>query len=341
MKKTTIQELADALNISRVTVWKVFSQRGGVSEQLQKEILAKAEELHYPIPPELKAQLKSEADECKYTISLVISRPKTSLFWMNIIHELAKEASEYKVNLMYTYLPIEIGPDYELPAVFTNDTLQGIVVINVYNEDLLLRLSRLPKPKVFLDTAISVPFQKLNGDLLLIEGKSYVREMTEFLIRRGRKKIGFVGDIHYAVTNYERYEGFLAAMKENGLPISEKSCLLGPIDTYSYQDEIAHFIRHMEEMPEAFVCVSDFVANILKTELTRKNYRIPEDVAICGFDDDVGYHEPSDITTVRVYTPDLGIRLLHQLLYRMSHPKACYECSRICADVIYRKSTDI
>ena len=133
MKKATIQDIADALNISRVTVWKVFSQRGGVSEQLQREIIAKAEELHYHVPPELKTQFKSAEDDNRYTISLVVSRPKTSLFWMNIIHELAKEASEYHVNLMYTYLPIEIAPDYELPAIFTNDTLQGIITINVYN----------------------------------------------------------------------------------------------------------------------------------------------------------------------------------------------------------------
>lgn len=341
MKKATIQDIANALNISRVTVWKVFSQRGGVSEHLQREIIAKAEELHYHVPPELKAQFKSTEDDSQYTISLVVSRPKTSLFWMNIIHELAKEASEHHVNLMYTYLPIEVDPDYELPAIFTNDTLQGIIIINVYNEDLLLRLSSLPLPKVFLDTAISVPFQKLNGDLLLIEGKSYVREMTKFLLSGGRNRIGFVGDIHYALTNYERYEGFLAAMKEEGLLVSEKSCLLGPIDPYSYQDEIAHFIRHLEEMPDAFVCASDFVGNILKTELKRKGYRIPEDVAICGFDDDLGYHELSDMTTVHVHTSDLGIRLLHQLLYRMSHPNACYECSRVCADILYRKTTDI
>jgi LacI family transcriptional regulator len=47
MKKTTMQDVADALNISRVTVWKVLNNQPGVSDILCNQILSKARELGY------------------------------------------------------------------------------------------------------------------------------------------------------------------------------------------------------------------------------------------------------------------------------------------------------
>ena len=47
MRKTTMQDIADVLNISRVTVWKVLNNQSGVSDVLCNQILTKAKELGY------------------------------------------------------------------------------------------------------------------------------------------------------------------------------------------------------------------------------------------------------------------------------------------------------
>ena len=53
MSKITMQDIADALGISRVTVWKVFKNQSGVSDSLRENVLNKARELGYskiPLP---------------------------------------------------------------------------------------------------------------------------------------------------------------------------------------------------------------------------------------------------------------------------------------------------
>lgn len=103
------------------------------------------------------------------TVAVAVCRPESSLFWMQIIHQIAKDLSEHNVNLMYTYLPTNYKAGYVLPEPLTNGTVDGVIVLNTYSAPLLRLLSSLPIPKVFLDTVPSVPYNQLHGDLLIIE----------------------------------------------------------------------------------------------------------------------------------------------------------------------------
>ena len=100
MKKVTLQEVATSLGISRTTVWKVFSGHEGVSDSLKSRIIAKAQELGYEFPEDFPLDPLPE-DEPPVNIAVAVCRPETSLFWMNIIHQIAKEFSSRNINLVY------------------------------------------------------------------------------------------------------------------------------------------------------------------------------------------------------------------------------------------------
>lgn len=339
MKKVTLQDIADALDISRVSVWKVFSGKEGVSEELKNKVISKALELGYDVPPELKTLTSNSNVASELTISVAVSRPETSSFWLNTIHEVAKEAAKQNVNVMYTYLPSSVDDKYVLPNVLTNGTVQGIIVLNVYNEKLIKKLSAVPIPKVFMDTVTNVPFESLNGDLMLIEGKSCIAKITEHIIAQGKTKIGFIGDIEYAQTNFERYYGFKDAMRGHGISINSSFCLTSSIGEDSYQEEIDKFLNGLKQMPEAFICASDYVANILCKSLTDRGYKIPRDILVSGFDA-MDFSTPVPLTTVQVNNKDFGIRLAKQILYRMECPNAGRELTYICSNVIFKESTN-
>ena len=114
MSKITMQDIADALGTSRVTVWKTFNHRAGVSDEMKEKILEKAHELGYD--KFSSEQYLPEPSKAK-TVSLVVSRPDSSIFWTNIIHRMAQELSLSNVNLMYTYVPTSCTSEYELPRV--------------------------------------------------------------------------------------------------------------------------------------------------------------------------------------------------------------------------------
>lgn len=340
MKKVTLQDIADSLGVSRISVWKVFSGREGVSDELRKKVIAKASELNYNFPKDFELPDELKSSEHQLNISVTISRPETSHFCMTIIHEIAKELSKHNVNLIYTYLPSQIPMDYNLPSQLTNGTIDGIIVLNVYDEHIIRMLSKLQLPKVFLDTVSSIDFEELDGDLVLGTCKSCVYKITEHIISQGKTKLGFVGDINYSRTNYERYEGFVNAMLKHRLNIEQDYCFTGTIGTDFSEEEIITFVNNLNTLPEAFVCSSDHVACILWNELISRGYRVPEDILISGFDNIQDLSLAKDLTTVQVYSQDLGLRLATQALYKIKNPTKRQELIYISSEVILRSSTN-
>lgn len=251
MKKVTLQEIANSLGISRTTVWKVFSGHEGVSDSLRTKVIAKAQELGYAIPEDFQYPQSAE-ETTPVNIAVAVCRPETSLFWMTIIHQIAKVFSTHNVNLVYTYLPTSADKTYFLPPTLTNGNVHGIIVLNVYNERLLRLLAETQIPKVFLDTSSLVAPDELNGDLLLMESRTSVRRITCHLLEQGRTLPGFIGDISYAQSNRERYEGFCQALADASKKVDSSLCLTTPLGIDTYREEIDTFLSSLSRMPDAF-----------------------------------------------------------------------------------------
>lgn len=342
MEKITMQDIADALNISRVTVSKAFNNQSGVSDSLRELIFEKARELGYAKVPYLameQIQTKAQRYESSiHTVSLVVSRPDSAVFWTGIIHRMAQELSGYNINLMYTYVPSVCTKDFSLPPILTSSTgsIDGIIVLNVYDSQILGMVNDLALPKVFLDTSPSLYRLQLNGDLVLIEGYRTEYEITENLIQSEHTHIGFLGDIYYAQTNLERYRGYCACMQAHRLDIREEYCLTGSIGIFSYGKELSDFLNGLSEWPTAFVCVSDFVAHFVKQYLDENPQRVPHPVILTGFDNSEEYTNVAGrIITANVPTSLLGKRLAMQLLFRTQHPEAPFELTFVRPTIIF------
>lgn len=323
MEKITMKDIADALNISRVTVSKAFNNQSGVSDSLRELIFAKAKELGYA---KLPYQALEQPQEEQRTISLVVSRPDSALFWTNIIHRMAQELANYNVNLLYTYVPSVYTKSFSLPSVLLNGSVDGVIILNVYDAEILSMVNDLPLPKVFLDTIPSLTDTQLNGDLTLIEGFRTEARITDLLIQNGHTEIGFLGDIDYAMTNKERYLGYCDCMGKHELIVRSEYCLTGRIDIFSYDRKLYAFLDELKSWPTAFVCASDYVANFVQAYLDNNAHRLPHPVVLTGFDNMGEYTNVAGrIITANVPTELLGKRLALQLLFRSEHPEAPYE----------------
>lgn len=340
MKKVTLQDIANSLGISRTTVWKVFSGHEGVSDAMRDKILAKARELNYKGSEDALSN-EEAVSEPSVNVAVAVCRPEDSIFWLNIIHQIAKELSFRNANLIYTYLPSAADEDYELPPSLTNGNIHGIVILNVYQECLIRQLSRLDMPKVFLDTVTSVHPNELNGDLILMENTNSIVQVTEHLVQQGKEHFGFIGDIHYALSNYERYDGFLRVLNRFSLPVEERFLLTRFADTNTYQEEIISFLDDLPCFPEVFICANDYIACMLIQQLQKRTLRIPEDIAVSGFDNSNENPLAEDLTTVQVFNQDIGRRLALQILFRIAHPEARSEIVYVTTQVIFRNSTHI
>lgn len=331
MSKVTMQRLAEEAGVSRITVWKVLNDRPGVSEELRQLVRRKAEELGYGVPG-------VQPSRHGRTFSVAVARPESSIFWMNIIHHIAKELAKQGANMLYTYMPTGYHEGYALPAPLTQAGVDGFLVLNVYDRRLLEMLAATSLPKVFLDTVPTLHPRDLHGDLVILEGQNRIHEITSRLLSTGRTRLGFIGDVNYAQTNLDRYRGFLDAHTEAGIAPDPAWSLTEPLRLRDHYEQISEFLARLPRLPDAFVCASDFIASFVHRYLEESGRQPPEAFVLTGFDNSAEYPGVAEkITSVNVETSSLGKLLARKLMFRADYPSAPTEVSYVDTQVVYRK----
>jgi LacI family transcriptional regulator len=134
--------------------------------------------------------------------------------------------------------------------------------------------------------------------LSVINDYAAAREMTNYLINKGHRSIGFVkGDPNHDCSR-AREMGYVHAMQEAGLRVDSKLMLPGE---FSFASGLAagRRIRELDKLPTAFFVSSDIMAAGVADVLKRAGIRVPEDVSLAGFDDDAICIEMSpQLTTI-------------------------------------------
>jgi LacI family transcriptional regulator len=136
---------------------------------------------------------------------------------------------------------------------------------------------------------------------------------AEHLIAAGRGRIGFInGPAHYEAT-HRRLAGYRAALEAAGLPYDPALVRVGKWHEASgYQ--LAHELLRLPAPPDALFCASDSIAVGALDALHERGLRVPEDVALVGFDNrHFSLYQRPPLTTVALPLVEMG-RLAGQLL---------------------------
>lgn len=348
MKSVSLTHVAQELNISRITVSKVINNHPGVSEDMKIKVITKLHESGYKnlLPEHLKyIENNTETSLHGNCIAVVTIAPDFSDFWLKIINSISKALNKMGYDFIYSILQPDSEGVYSLPKIICPQNVSGVIVINVYENAVINLLKKVNLPTVYLDTTPEVSENGTSGDLVLFGDENAVFTMTKSLIDKGITSLGFIGDITYSKTIKDRYSGFKRALSTNNILIDPKlnftSC---PKGHYYYKAEIKEVVDHYSKQgfPRAIVCANDFIAFLLIAELKKSSIRVPQDIAITGFDN---IREKvtggSCLTTANVDTDLLGDRLAREVIMHIENPDYPKEIISITPDIIYRESTNI
>jgi LacI family transcriptional regulator len=342
-RKVTVQDIADALNISRNTVSKAINGTGTVSKETKIKIFNKASELGYKQFSMLSQNItETITSQPNYEIALFShSVLNTSHFSSPLLHTFQEHISTLGYRLsMYT-----IRDDFmfqcELPPNFNYESTMGIIVIEMFNEKYTEFLCDLEIPTLFIDTFANTNGKILSSDIMYMENFSSSYQMTFSLITNGFKKIGFVGDYLHCHSFYERWCGYRNAMQDSSLDNYKELCILENDNLPYYNPELlVSKIKALPYLPEAFVCANDYIAIDVIRALKSMNLVIPEDIKICGFDNSTESRiiEPP-LTTANIPGDSMGHFAAEILLSRMQHPELSYRTIYVQTQIITRLST--
>lgn len=342
MKSVGINEIANKLNISRNTVSKVMNNRGSVSDKTRNRIIQTAIEMGYSKLPE-EFICKDNYEEKMKNILVIATAPDFSAFWGEIIHGITQELGGKQYQCFYHFLTFEQEQNFLVPQLIERGEVAGIIVMNVYNIETIKSIRSLGLPTVYYDLPLTIDPREAQADVVVVEGRQSVCDMTLQLLKQGDTNLGFIGDASYCKSIAERWEGFVQAHKALHVPVNKAYCFTNEENGHFYfgkevEEPLKTLIRNKQSLPDAFVCANDAIAYKIIKQLKSYGYKVPEDIRITGFDD-IEVLEEKDLTSVGIDISDIGVKLAEQLIWRIQNPKRSYEMIKIYGEIYYRKSS--
>ena len=343
-KKVTIQDIADALGISRNTVSKAINNSDGLADATREKILQKAVEMGYKqfsYVQTLREQLSpavSQQEDVEYQgeIALLTCAFLTqSHFASTMLDKFQRECSQLGFTLNTHRVTERNLQEMTLPVTFRRDQVRAIICIEMFNRRYDEMICELDCPVLFVDGPVKRDGFSLPADQLYMENTVEITRFVNDMLAAGHRRIGFFGNYMHCQSFYERYTAFRLAMLMAGESVDERDII-----QYDRPDDIAETLDSLESLPDVFICANDFVAGDVIRALFSIGKRVPEDVRILGFDDSAESRlSRPPLSTIHIHTQIMAYSALQLLITRIREPSLDYRVVHTETDLIYRDST--
>jgi LacI family transcriptional regulator len=282
MKKkgeVTIYDISKALNISASTVSRGLNNSPQVRKELRRKIMLTAQEMGYQ-HNKFAANLRQKRTR---TLGVVIPRID-SHFMSTVISGMEKAANNAGYQLLISQSEESAAlEEANIQALF-NSRVDGLLVslsFETKNQDAFKNVFRKDMPIVFFDRV----FECSNCVSVIIDNYRAGYEATRHLIDQGCKKIVHVGGSMNRNVYNDRYRGYRQALADSSLDYDERLLILTDLSDSSGVSVIRQLLGN-GTMPDGIFSANDTSAVSLICELKKKGYRVPDDVAVVGFNDD-------------------------------------------------------
>ncbi|WZL80547.1 LacI family DNA-binding transcriptional regulator [Vallitaleaceae bacterium 9-2] len=329
-KKVTMQDIANELGISKVTVSKAFNDKYGVGQELKEDILKKAEEMGY----RFRKAVIEEDNKPKHIIIFMAHKyfgeGTKVYFYVNMYQRITKELNEIGyIGTLSTVTPDDRGGN--LTSLIESRNIDAIMILGNLEDSFLESVRKLTIPKIYVDcmevSAIS--------DCVLSENIYSTYELTRHLLDQGHHYIGYVGSVLVTQSIADRFLGYQRALLERKIMVRKDWVL----EDRDYHNEEIDF-ELPKEMPTAFVCNCDETAYRFIKALRNHGIKVPEEISIVSFDNDI-YAEICDpkLTTVAVDIDGIAKAAVRKVKRRVERKKSTSRgATMINGKIIYRES---
>ncbi len=343
-KPVTLADIAALAAVTPMTVSRVMNSSGYVHVKTRERVLRVAREMNYRRNG-LARGLKRQRTE---TIGLVIG-DIANPFAAELSRGVREVLDQHGYTLFLCISEHTAKEDVQAFDSLADHRADGIIVATRASKSGNERLAEL------IDSGIPVSligrdFRHPHADLVTADNLRGGYDATRHLIERGHRRIGFIGVSLTKSPGLKRFQGYLEALQENGLPVEDRLIVGGSgtsdqMPGYSTEEMgFAGMIKllALKQRPSAVFARNDYTAMGALNAIKQAGLRIPEDMALVGYDDiPLASHTSPTLTTVRQPTREQGRVAADFLLRRVEgdreQPRAekTFQC-----ELIVRESTN-
>jgi LacI family transcriptional regulator len=327
----TLKDIAKRAGVTSATVSMVINNKPNISQATRKKVLSIAKELNY-YPNVIARGLATKRSNA---IGVIVPNLASS-FVVRVLQGIKSTNRD----LNYTVLLFDtIGQKESEAQLFQRlareRRIDGVILISstVTDEEL----------NVFAEESVPgiVVARKCDKiDCVYVNNEQGAKDATDYLIGKGHKVIACVGSAKLGLPMEERVSGYRKSIVENGIPFRQE--LVFSVDDDSMNEGAAIFAKIKAFQPAVtavFVPAGDMVAIGILKEAKKNGIRVPEDLAIVGYDDLPAAEviEPS-LTTVRQPKLEMGDYAINMIVDKIEGREAGLKQKELPTKLIARES---
>jgi DNA-binding LacI/PurR family transcriptional regulator len=309
----TLEQVAAVAGVSRATVSRVVNGSPKVLPETVAAVNAAIAQLGYVPNRAARALVTRRTD----SVALVVPEPDDRVFsdpfFARMLHGVSATLAPTSSQLVLLIEPAE-GDDQRLLRYLRGGHVDGAIVVSHHGRDNVLQeLVQLPLPIVFSARPLGVDVPVASVDVDNVAG---ARTAVEHLVARGCRRIGTVSGPLDMTAGLDRLTGYREAMQAAGL--TADAVVHGDFTADGGERATRELLDSHPDVDGIFVA-SDLMATAVLRVLGELGRRVPDEVAVVGYDDSVlATTTVPRLTTVRQPVEDLGRRLAEILLAKIA-----------------------
>ena len=301
----TIQEFARLANVSVATVSRAFNNAPGVSEKTRARVLAAAKKYHYE-PNLLGRHLRTRETR----IILVILTTIANNFCSKVVLGIDSAARKHGYNSMICVTNNDASSEHTYLDMIRNSLADGAIILNTtMSAEEMRKFSQqyhVVQCSEYVDTALT--------SYVSIDNEQAAYDAVCRLLEQGRRSIAYLGVQNDLISSKLRLDGYRRALTQFGVAFDPALLCYGNYGYGSGSRAIAGLLKTGRQLDAVFA-ISDHMAAGAVSALKNAALRVPQDVAVIGFDNtDITHLFDPPLSTVAQPQRELG-EIAFQMLY--------------------------
>ncbi|MBL7061076.1 MAG: LacI family DNA-binding transcriptional regulator [Actinobacteria bacterium] len=330
MKYITLKMVAERAEVSVNTASRAINNKPDINIETKKLVLKIAKELGY-IRNGAAVALRTKKTG---TLGVVIEDNRNP-FYAEVLNGMEVAAREKNYHIILTNTQRDYKKEEEAINLLLNKRVDGLLIDPVQDrDDDIKKLIKANIPFVI----VGRDFENIELDAVYNDEVKGGFLATEYLIKKGHKRIALIDGFLYKSPAKGRLEGYKKALKKYGISMDDALVSVGDIDVKDGYERTRQILEKDLDFTAIFA-YNDMMAFGAMQAIREKGLRIPEDIGLVGYDD-IPFCSLMDpaLTTIRLKKQELGIESVKLLLSRINDNREKPKKIMLDVDIIVRKT---
>lgn len=334
-KDVTIYDIAQKLAISSTTVSRALNDHAAINKNTRKKIQDTAKELGYRHNTFASSLRKQKTN----TIGVIIHEFNSN-FITSVLSGIEKVTAENGYDLLIAHSNESFEKEAANSLNLFHKRVDGLLASLAFDTEGLDHFKHFEEkgiPVIFFDRVE----ESIENTKVIIDNYKCGYQATQHLLEQGCKKIVLVTASLKRNVYAQRYKGYKDALFDSGIELDDKLVLIKDLSEQS-SVEAAYEILNMKPLPDGAFITNDFCAAVCMQTLKEHGVKIPQDIAVVGFNNDAicKLIEPQ-LSTIQYPGNDMGEIAARNLINHLNGTSNIKNTNTIVvrSELIIRKSS--